>query len=117
MVESPNSLTVDQLDALREELDRQLVKLKRSMRATDEALRPVELDQTAVGRLSRIDSLQNQGLTRNLHEREQIKLALLLEALSRVDAGAYGVCTGCGSHIPFGRLFVFPETPECAACG
>ena len=117
MVESPNSLTVDQLDALREELDRQLVKLKRSMRATDEALRPVELDQTAVGRLSRIDSLQNQGLTKNLHQREQIKLALLLEALKRMEADAYGVCTGCGSHIPFGRLFVFPETPECAACG
>ncbi len=113
----PNHLTDEQLGALRDELDRQLAKLKRSMRVTDEALRPVELDQTAVGRLSRIDSLQNQGLTRNLHQREQIKHALLLEALNRVEAGVYGACTGCGSHIPFERLFVFPEAPHCAACG
>ena len=116
-VDSPRRLDDEQLGALRHELDRQLAKLKRSMRVTDEALRPVELDQTAVGRLSRIDSLQNQGLTRNLQQREQIKLSLLLEALNRVKAGTYGVCTGCGSHIPFERLLVFPEAPECAACG
>ena len=117
MTDSPSRLTEEQLGDLQDELDRQLSKLKRSMRVTDEALRPVELDQTAVGRLSRIDSLQNQGLTKNLHQREQVKLALLLEALKRVEARTYGVCTGCGGNIPFERLFVFPETPECAACG
>lgn len=45
-------------------------------------MRPVALDQTAVGRLSRIDSLQNQGLTRNLQEREQGKRG--------------PICTSCG---------------------
>jgi len=117
LADSSSRLTEEQLGDLQDELDRQLSKLKRSMRVTDEALRPVELDQTAVGRLSRIDSLQNQGLTKNLHQREQVKLALLLEALKRVEARTYGVCTGCGGNIPFERLFVFPETPECAACG
>jgi len=110
-------LSAEQLADLRGELDRQLGKLERSMRVTAEALRPVELDQTAVGRLSRIDSLQNQGLTRNLRVREQTKLAQLIEARERVEAGSYGVCTGCGSQIPFERLFVFPEAPECGSCG
>ncbi len=110
-------LSAEQLADLRGELDRQLGKLERSMRVTDEALRPVELDQTAVGRLSRIDSLQNQGLTRNLRVREQVKLAQLIEARERVEVGSYGVCTGCGSQIPFERLFVFPEAPECGSCG
>jgi len=108
MTDSPSRLTEEQLGDLQGELDRQLSKLKRSMRVTDEALRPVELDQTAVGRLSRIDSLQNQGLTKNLHQREQVKLALLLEALKRVEARTYGVCTGCGGNIPFGALVRLP---------
>jgi DnaK suppressor protein len=116
MPDSSSPLTEEQLGTLLDELDGQLAKLQRSMRVTDEALRPIELDQTAVGRLSRIDSLQNQGLTKNLHQREQIKLALLLEALQRMEARTYGVCTRCGSNIPHGRLFVFPETPECAVC-
>ena len=112
-----SDLTQAQLDELSEELDRQVRKLTKSMKVTDEALRPVELDQTAVGRLSRIDSLQNQGLTKNLREREVVKFALLREALERLGEGTYGVCTGCGGSIPFERLFVFPETPECASCG
>lgn len=110
-------LTATQRTELESELIRQLGKLEGSMRVTDEALRPVELDQTAVGRLSRMDSLQNQGLTKNLREREQVKLALLREAIERLAAGTYGTCSACGGAIPFERLFVFPEAPDCVACG
>lgn len=86
------------------------------MRVTEEAMEPVTLDQAAVGRLSRIDSLQNQGLTRNLQERERVKLAHIQGALRRLDAGTYGLCVDCGGEIPFGRLYVVPEVPACASC-
>lgn len=109
-------LTRDQVATLTADLDRELRKLERSMRTTEEALRPVKLDQTAVGRLSRIDSLQNQGLTRNLQEREQAKLGQIVAAFERLEAGAYGICVECGGAIRFERLEVFPETPTCAAC-
>lgn len=112
-----NHLSKDQLTELRAELERQLGRLKRSMRVSDEALRPVELDQTAVGRLSRMDSLQNQSMTRNLHQREQVKLAHIHQALDRLDGGSYGLCVECGAEVPFERLFVFPEAPTCQACG
>jgi DnaK suppressor protein len=109
-------LTPGQLAELRTALDHAAVKLERSMRATEEALAPIELDPTAVGRISRIDSLQNQGLTRNLKEREQAKLSQVVGAYQRIEAGTYGVCTECGGEIPFARLEVFPETPTCTAC-
>lgn len=101
---------------LRDELDRQLRRLERSMAVTETAMEPVKLDQTAVGRLSRIDSLQNQGLTRNLQEREKVKLAHIQEAFGRIEEGTYGLCVSCGGPIPFERLYVMPETPTCAAC-
>lgn len=109
-------LSPGQVEDLRAELERQLDRLKRSMEVTDEALRPVELDQTAVGRLSRMDALQNRSLTQNLREREKAKLADLTEALNRIRDGTYGVCAVCGGTIPFERLFVVPETPACAPC-
>ncbi|MEX0891242.1 MAG: TraR/DksA family transcriptional regulator [Gemmatimonadota bacterium] len=109
-------LTPDQQRELADELDRVLRKLERSMLVTDEALRPVVLDQSAVGRLSRIDSLQNQGLTRNLQEREQAKLGQVVTAMRRMADDTYGVCVECAGPIPFERLQVFPETPTCAAC-
>lgn len=109
-------LTGPQVEELREELNRQLRRLQKSMKITDEALRTVELDQTAVGRLSRMDSLQNQALSEGLREREVARLSQILEALERMNEGGYGLCITCRGQIPFERLFVFPEAPECAAC-
>ena len=105
-----------QIGELSEELSRQLERLKRSMKITDEALRTVELDQTAVGRLARMDSLQNQALSEGLRQREAARLGQIVAALQRLDAGLYGSCTSCGAAIPFERLYVFPEAPECASC-
>lgn len=112
-----NHLTPDQIAEIEEELRRQLRRLERSIRVTDEAMEPIQLDQTAVGRLSRMDSLQTQSLTRNLQEREQVKLAQIHEALGRLEEGTFGLCTECGGEIPFQRLFVVPETASCASCG
>ena len=109
-------LTNAQITELRSELEKQLAKLEKSMKVTDEALRTVELDQTAVGRLSRMDSMQSQGMAKGLRERETIALALIQEALRRMDTGAYGLCTECGGEVPFERLLVFPESVTCTAC-
>ncbi len=109
-------LTETHITEFRAELERQLVKLEKSMTVTDEALKTVELDQGAVGRLSRMDSLQNQSMAKNLRERELVSLALIQEALRRLDNDTYGVCTECGGRIVTERLFVFPESATCASC-
>ena len=101
---------------LREELERQLERLERSMSTTDEASRPVELDQQAVGRLSRMDSLQNQHMSRNLQKREQIRYAAIRRALDRMDDGTYGICPGCDEEIEVGRLMIMPEVEHCPIC-
>ena len=87
------------------------------MTITDEALKTVELDQGAVGRLSRMDSLQNQSMAKGLRERESVRLASIQGALRRLEAGTYGVCTECGSSVAAGRLFVYPESGTCTRCG
>lgn len=116
MTQAGGHLNPSELDELRAEIERQLGRLVRSMKTTEEAAKPVELDQTAVGRLSRMDALQNQHLTRNLKEREEIRFGALTDALARFEAGAYGICSACGGPISFERLFVVPEATDCGAC-
>ena len=111
------SLTADQLLELRHELERELQRLRRSMGTTGEAARPVELDQTTVGRLSRMDAIANQAMQKDLHAREQSLEVRLVEALRRLDAGTYGTCVACGADVPYGRLLVMPEARHCPACG
>ena|SRR5690606_20676527 len=116
MIPAHPALTPVQIEQLRDELQRVLSRLERSAAAKGDG-RPGEIDQSAVGRLSRIEALQNAGLTRNLQEREQAQLAAVVEALRRMEAGSYGTCTSCHEPIQFERLLVFPETGTCAHCG
>jgi DnaK suppressor protein len=37
-------------------------------------------------------------------------------ALTRIDAGTYGVCESCGKPIGKGRLLAFPKATLCVAC-
>ena len=114
-VQSP--LRPEQVDTIRTELLRTLTKLERSLKISGESARPRDLEQDTVGRLSRIDALQTQGLTKTLAERERAQLAHVVDALRRIEEGTYGACNACGGAIPFERLYVFPEAPTCAACG
>lgn len=105
------------LAEIRAELEAQLARLERSMAITSEAVRPVELDQQAVGRLSRMDSMQSQSMSQSLQERERIRYAEVRGAIARVDDGTYGRCLECGTEIAAGRLMILPEVERCGSCG
>ena len=109
-------LAPEQREEIRDELLRSLGKLERSLKATAAAARPRDLEQDTVGRLSRIDALQNQGLSQNLAAREKAQLKAIMDALQRLEDGSYGSCTGCGGGIPYERLLIYPEALACQAC-
>lgn len=117
MAEHQNGLTDAQLQELKDELDREITRLERGMEGRREASKPVQLDQTSVGRLSRVDAFQNQQMSAGLFEREMARYGQLLSALERIEKGTYGRCERCERPIPFGRLLVFPEARTCAGCG
>jgi RNA polymerase-binding transcription factor DksA len=64
-------------------------------------------------RLSPEGALQGEPLG----ERAQTRLLLILDALSRMRAGTYGVCIDCRGRIPYERLSVIPEATSCVSCG
>lgn len=83
---------------------------------TREAVRPVELDQTAVGRLSRMDALQVQAMAVETERRRTVELARIAAALQRFEAGDYGHCVKCGEEIPLRRLDIDPTAALCVGC-
>ncbi|MGP1396504.1 MAG: TraR/DksA family transcriptional regulator [Inquilinaceae bacterium] len=77
---------------------------------------PIELDQTRVGRLSRMDALQVQAMALETRRRREVELARIDAAFERIDAGTYGDCTHCGEPIAPARLDADPTTPLCVNC-
>lgn len=57
-----------------------------------------------------------QEFTLSLMESDEDTLAAIDEALARIEAGVYGICTICGSTIPKLRLNAIPYTPMCVEC-
>ena len=51
-----------------------------------------------------------------LDERETAHLAAVVAALTRIEAGTYGECTDCGTHITAARLHATPEAARCVHC-
>jgi DnaK suppressor protein len=76
----------------------------------------VELDQTRVGRLSRIDAMQVEAMARETERRRRIELTRLRAALARIDDGSYGECVVCGEDIAGGRLEHDPGATVCIDC-
>lgn len=76
----------------------------------------VTLDQQAVGRLSRMDALQNQAMAQATGSRRSAQRQRLLAALTRIESGEYGYCEDCGDPIATGRLELDPAALLCVDC-
>ena len=76
----------------------------------------VELDQTRVGRLSRMDALQGQAMAKQSELRRKQQLTEITAALRRIEAGDYGDCQQCGEPIAEKRLQFAPCASLCIKC-
>lgn len=99
---------------------KRLLQTRAEIEQQDEATRcdraPVELDQTSVGRLSRMDALQVQAMAQAGRKRRTIELQRIEAALARIEAGEFGACVRCGEDIPPARLEIDPAIAVCLNC-
>ena len=77
---------------------------------------PVELDQQSVGRLSRMDAIQQQSMDLAREERRKARLAMLAAALHRLDKDEFGYCLACGEDISRQQLEIDPAVTLCVDC-
>ncbi len=98
----------------------QLLELRRALTEAEatgaEAEGVVELDQTRQGRLSRMDAMQAQAMSKATGAQRRRVLREIDLALGRVEDGTYGECLECGEPIAPGRLRANPTARLCIGC-
>ncbi len=82
----------------------------------EESAAVVELDQTKVGRLSRMDAMQAQAMAKASAARREAMLRQIAAALKRIDDGEYGICQECDEPINPKRLEFDPTVLLCIDC-
>ena len=99
----------NKLMALRQSLEEQKEEAEHS---TD----TVVLDQSRVGRLSRMDALQGQAMSEEAQRRRTLELTRVITAIGRIEEGEYGDCVSCGDEIALPRLEIDPAATQCLLC-
>lgn len=109
-------LGAEQLEGLRRILLQRRAALQAVAQTGDQAGETVELDQSRVGRLSRMDALQGQAMSKEARRRRELELKRIDAALSRLETEDYGYCLRCGEPIAFKRLQHDPSVTLCVDC-
>lgn len=76
----------------------------------------VVLDQTSVGRLSRMDAMQQQAMANATSQMRQADIAQAEAALKRIKENEFGYCVECGDDIAPKRLAHNPTVATCITC-
>jgi DnaK suppressor protein len=97
------------LQAKKQELEAQLI-------SSDIDTKPVTLDQQSVGRVSRIDAIQQQQMALASQQQSMLSLKRIELALRRIDSAEYGYCLQCEEPIAFARLQAQPFASLCIDC-
>lgn len=106
----------EDLDTLRATLLRMKEDIEAQEAASKKSTKPVELDQSRLGRLSRMDAMQDQQMAQEAARRNQQMLVKIEGALRRMDSDNYGDCYKCGEPIDIRRLQFDPTNTRCIAC-
>jgi len=103
-------------DAARAALLARRAELIEEDRISAEGREPVTLQQDSVGRLSRMDAIQQQAMAQAQERRRAQERVRISSALNRLDEGEWGYCVRCGEEIASARLKHDPSVATCVGC-
>lgn len=115
MASTPEELTVEQTEELAMALAVLRDELRAFLKTSADSAKTVDLDQP-IGRVSRIDAIQQQKMAQAQRARQVVRLDQVDAALRKVRDDEYGYCNKCDEPIGYKRLKSKPESPLCMPC-
>lgn len=96
-------------------LQQKIVKAKKKILDYQELAKPIQ-PENSIGRISRMDAINNKSVVEAALRRAIANLAALHTSLDQIDREDFGLCKKCKGPIPAGRLVLTPESPYCVYC-
>lgn len=110
-----DELTPERVDAVKQQLLALRASLEEALASSTDSAKPVDIDEP-IGRVSRMDALQQQHMATANRESARTRLAQVNAALRHLADGEYGACIECEEPIGYRRLSAQPESQLCLAC-
>ena len=72
--------------------------------------------ENAIGRVSRMDAINNKSVSEAALTNAINKLTLLELALQKINHEDFGLCVRCKNEIPIQRILLMPQSNRCVHC-
>ena len=108
-------MTKEQKQEIKQRIDSELEKTRSSVDEYREQTKPIA-PENAIGRVSRMDAINNKSVVEAALRKAEEKLNKLLLVQDKIDDDDFGLCLRCGKEIPIGRILLMPQSRNCVGC-
>lgn len=102
-------------EKIRKKIQEEITKTEGRIAEYKEMTKPVA-PENAIGRLSRMDAINNKSVMEAGLRQAQDKLEKLKYVATQVDGENFGICKKCNREIPLGRILLMPHSFYCVNC-
>ncbi len=103
------------MEEIKKLIQDEISKTEMLIQEYEEMTKPVS-PNVAIGRISRIDAINNKSVTESSLRQAELKLSKLKIVLSKADGNDFGLCVKCKQEIPIARILIRPESLHCVRC-
>jgi len=103
------------IEKIKDQLSKEIAETKLKISKYKELSMPIA-PENAIGRVSRMDAINNKSVNEAALRNLTNKLALLEAALQRVNQQSFGLCIICNHPIPIQRILLMPQSNRCVNC-
>ncbi len=100
---------------IKNKIEEEIAGTKATIADLEDLTRPIS-PENAIGRVSRMDAINNKSINEASLHKSREKLSRLEVALSRLDSSDFGICRKCKGQIPLGRIMLMPHAQTCVRC-
>ena len=100
---------------LMERFGNEISKTEKKVAQYEDMSQPIAPDN-AIGRVSRMDAINNKGVMEAALRKARERLAGLKRHLDKLSTPEFGRCVRCQKEIPIERIFMAPQSSFCVNC-
>ncbi len=110
-----SNMNTKEKEILKEKIEAALEETVQKVAKLEELTKPIG-PENSIGRVSRMDAINNKSVAEAALRSTKRKRESLKVALSRIDREDFGDCSLCKRPIPPARLMYMPESTRCVRC-
>ena len=100
---------------IKEKIELEIKETEKAILHYKELTKPIA-PENAIGRISRMDAINNKTVNDAALRKAEQKLKNLNVALQNIDDPDFGLCSRCKNEIPLGRILLLPQSRFCVHC-